>query len=229
MLSYVARIGASVLMAGMAISAAGGRATAADLKSDPMLVQHPMYQPPSWSGLYFGANLGHGVGHIGAHNDPFSFNSQGVVGGLHAGYNRQIRNFVVGVEGDFDWAGMRGRALVDGDTITGKFHNFGSVRGRMGFAVDRLMVYGTVGYGWTNVGLSFNDGVTTLRRGHTNSGIVYGTGIEYKLFPNVSMRAEVLRFDASGHWRGDDGSRVKLHTPAAEARAGLTWHINTFR
>ena len=229
MLRNFARLGAAMLLAGLAINAAGGLAAAADLKSDDQIAHHPIYRPTTWSGLYFGANLGYGAGNIKADDNPFSIHSTGAVGGVHAGYNWQIRNFLLGAEGDFNWSAMSGHAAVDGDTAGGRFRNFGSVRGRVGAAYERLLIYATAGYGWTDVGMSFSDGVTTQRRSRTDGGIVYGTGIEYKLSPRLSLRGEAQRYEAAGHWSRDDGSRAKLHTPATEVRAGLTWHFNSFR
>lgn len=83
-------------------------ATAADLP-----VKAPVYASPvtpplyNWSGLYLGANLGRAWSNRTlniagtAWDDP---GSTEFIGGFQLGYNLQAGHFLVGVEGDFDWA-----------------------------------------------------------------------------------------------------------------------------
>src|SRR6201999_3405809 len=90
----------AALMAGVATSA-----FAADLptrKAPP--APAPIYVAPAftWTGFYLGVNGGYGVG-----NDGKSFGNVdgGMVGGT-AGYNYQLGQIVLGVEGDWDWADL---------------------------------------------------------------------------------------------------------------------------
>jgi outer membrane immunogenic protein len=73
-------------------------------------------------------------------------------------------------------------------------------RGRAGFAVDRIFIYGTAGvavgqvsnsWGWDS-GTPFRD---TFSISETRSGYVAGGGIEAMLAPHVSVRAEYLHVD----------------------------------
>jgi hypothetical protein len=136
-----------------------GIAQAAD-----MAVKAPPPTPSySWTGFYVGANVGGGWGDqntIVAPNDPIasafinaipgaggsfnsapSFNPSGVLGGLQLGYNWRLnRNWLTGLETDFNWANVRG----SNTTVTGGlFSNaelfgeridwFGTLRGRLGY------------------------------------------------------------------------------------------------
>lgn len=237
MKSTVANCAATLAVACVAASSFCSMAAAADLYGNPNRgsikdgYQQPVSALPVWQGLYIGANVGYGWSRVKDPSDPFTVKGNGIVGGVHGGYNHQVRMLVLGIEGDFNWSDVRGRATVPGFDATIDTHHrtFSSVRGRLGIAFDRAMIYGTAGYGWTDVRVGANDGVTSASQSKTTDGLVWGGGIEYKLNPNLSLRAEALRFETSGSFRADDGTRVKIDTPATEVRAGLTWHINTWR
>jgi len=117
----------------------------------------------NWSGFYFGANGGYGfqdqaVNHS-ANNEagqivlpvgpldilpqsPTLFSPRGAVGGAQAGYNRQFdRNWLVGVEADFDASWIRGSGNTNYKTFAGApaiisadeaIDWFGTVRARLG-------------------------------------------------------------------------------------------------
>ena len=60
-----------------------------------------------------------------------------------AGYNYQVGNLVLGVEGDFEgWTvGKIRYTAITGDFLTAHSKWGGSVRGRLGFAADRVLLY----------------------------------------------------------------------------------------
>ena len=97
--------------------------------------------PSAWSGFYVG-------GHLGAALDQRAFSIQDlsaaqdlflpspaedqILIGLHGGYNWQVQQIVLGVEGDVSFSN-------DANYLA-------SIRGRLGFAPwDRLLLYGTAG------------------------------------------------------------------------------------
>ena len=67
----------------------------------------PAYTAPyNWSGLYLGANIGGAFPNATANVagtiwDP---GANEFIGGFQVGYNWQFGRFLVGVEGNFDWA-----------------------------------------------------------------------------------------------------------------------------
>ncbi len=135
-------------------------------------VRGPVYTPPpavaiyNWSGCYIGANVGGGwTSNSNTFGDPlpdpvtYGFvpmnigtNGSGVVAGGQAGCNLQVAsNFVVGIEGDLSWSGVKGEGtagpiesippgagFVAGSvaTSTHKVAWVGTVRGRAGVAFD---------------------------------------------------------------------------------------------
>jgi len=125
------------------------------------------------------------LGHADADADD------GLVGGVQLGYNWQMDRIVYGVEGDL--------SIMDSDRIDA----LGSVRGRLGYLVlPNLLIYGTAG-----VGLVGN--------GDTESGFVYGLGVEGVFTDTMTARLEYLAFDNESA----DGNGVDV------IRAGLNFKL----
>jgi outer membrane immunogenic protein len=171
----------SIAVAAVSTIALTHMAAAADLPRKAPAAPPP---PPvySWTGFYVGGNIGGGWGSRDVSysaNDPFStamltdptfdsgfvplpasFNTSGLIGGLHVGYNWQFnRNWLFGLETDFDWSGMKGSATTINNLGSGITTNvdehikwFGTVRARLGYLpVDSLLVYVTGGFAYGKI------------------------------------------------------------------------------
>ena len=85
------------------------------------------------------------------------FDVNGGLAGGTAGYNYQIGQLVLGVEGDFDWQGLKGSTTnvgcfgAAGPSCNTQSDYLGTVRGRVGYAFDRIMVYATGGGAVTDI------------------------------------------------------------------------------
>lgn len=159
-----------VLIAGLA------QVSAADLPAKAPIYKAPVADPPSWTGFYIGANVGDGWGSRDvdfAANDPMaaailaaglpptSFGTSGVLGGLQFGYNWQFnRTWLIGLETDYEWSGMKGSASSTNPTIFGepvapvdeRIDWFGTVRARLGYLpTDNLLAYVTGGFAYGQV------------------------------------------------------------------------------
>jgi outer membrane immunogenic protein len=148
-----------VLGLGAVLVAGGiGAAAAADVLPLPPPLPPPLPMPVvqvfSWTGFYIGGNAGWGWTNgsgtfttaLGA--DPFTVSSNGFLGGAQLGYNWQTGPFVLGAEADFQGTTASGSLNASaGPTIsaTAKTPWFGTVRGRVGFAMDRILLYATAG------------------------------------------------------------------------------------
>jgi outer membrane immunogenic protein len=173
---------ALVVTIGMATAAQG-----ADLpygSRGPYTVNQPL-NAYSWAGPYLGGNLGYNWGDVsGNPAEPSGF-----AGGVQAGYNFQSGPLVIGLEGDLQLNG------ADDTFARWKFSNpwFGTVRGRVGYAMNNLMVYGTGGLAFGGLrGESL--GVTET---HTSAGWTIGAGAEFGLTQNWSAKVEYLYVDLS--------------------------------
>ena len=136
----------------------------------------------NWNGFYVGANLGYQWGKVT--NWP-STEPSGIAGGGQVGYNWQVHpNWVLGLEADIQGSGAN-------DTFAAyKFSNpwFGTVRGRVGYAMNNVLIYGTGGFAYGGGKISFG-GVTEAQ---THIGWTAGAGVEVGLTPNWSAKAEYL-------------------------------------
>jgi outer membrane immunogenic protein len=178
--------------------------SAAALAGD-MAVKAPRPSPvpvDSWTGFYVGANIGGGWGSQGVGytpNDPeslflfqfggapppVSFTSSGVLGGIQAGYNRQVNSrWLVGIEADLDGSGISGSGSTSGifapyytapfnAPVQNRIDWFSTVRARVGYLpTNNLLAYATAGFAlgrvtqsgsWnTNTGFGFGGGVYTV-------------------------------------------------------------------
>lgn len=171
-------------------------AVAADLSVAPLYKAPPApVVPPAynWSGFYLGANGGGGwsTSHwdsIGSTNG-----SGGVVGGT-AGLNWQTGHAVFGIEGDIDWSNVKGTntsaACPAGCTTQNDW--LATVRGRAGYAFDRVMPYVTGGLAVGDIKAS-TPGFAGASQ--TNAGWAAGGGLEFALSNNWTAKAEYLHVD----------------------------------
>jgi outer membrane immunogenic protein len=193
------------LLSTAALLAIGGSAFAADL---PSRAAPPVYMPPpppifTWTGFYVGGQVGYAWGNSGTTaastatgatiGEP-GYNPNGVIGGAHAGYNYQMSQFVIGLEADVNGSNYRGSGISNSGVFTNSTNIpvDGSIRGRVGFAWDRALFYGTGGVAF---GSLQNNTVNTLT-GASDSfdrfavGWTAGGGVEYAVTNNWSIRAE---------------------------------------
>jgi outer membrane immunogenic protein len=154
----------------------------------------------SWSGTYFGVNLGYRLGRI----TNFAADPDGLAGGLQAGHNWQSGQFVFGGESDIQFADGR-------DTFAPwQFSNpwFGSLRGRAGFAMNNVLFYATAGLAYG--GLQVRAAGATESRNHI--GWTAGAGMELGLSRNWSARAEYLMMDLADRGYVMTGANVGLES-----------------
>jgi outer membrane immunogenic protein len=212
-----------ILLASAGAMALAGAALAADL---PSRAPPPVYLPPppvfTWTGPYLGGQIGYAWGNDPANVvffipppppppppvDPFG-SPQGVIGGAHVGYNLQIDQWVVGLEGSVDGTSLSSSAFDPGSGLTVGFRSDiqGSIRGRAGIAFDRVLLYATGGVAFAGITDNYTDvtGVVTGLPGatssfsHTRVGWTVGGGLEYAVTNNWSVRAE-YRYSDFGHY-----------------------------
>jgi outer membrane immunogenic protein len=210
----------SVLFASVACAIAAP-AMAADLSA------RPVYKAPapvgaavfSWTGFYIGGNIGAKWGRFDetlsgpVNSIAFSRGDSNTefVGGGQIGYLWQTGQFVFGIEGDIDATRLRDSVTVTtavspfvaGDSLSVRNDWQSSVRGRIGWAFDRVLVYATGGGAWGNLKTTGNFVPVGPTPGFTAStdktvfGWTVGGGVDYMLMANWSIGAEYrfTRFD----------------------------------
>lgn len=180
----------ATVIAATLFALAATTASAADLPQK--YTKAPAYTPPvgyNWTGLYLGVNAGWGWTRGGDFGD-----ANGFVGGGQIGYNWQPAGspLVLGIEADIQGADIDNSATAAGVTVTGRMNAFGTVRGRIGYAWDRFMLYGTGGWAYTKTNLSATNGVVTVSDSDWSSGYALGGGLEWAAWDRWSVKAEYL-------------------------------------
>ncbi len=201
---HIKTVGAAVALALLSTSA-----FAADL---PSRRAPPVYIPPpipvfSWTGLYIGAQAGYEFGRSSAATSAGltnSSNPDGVIGGAHIGYLFSTQSLpflgagagilgtggVFGIEGDVDGSNYKSSYTLGALTNSSRQDIQGSVRGRLGIAVDRVLFYATGGAAFGGLQNNYFSALGTDSFSHTRVGYTVGGGVEYAVTNNVSVRAE---------------------------------------
>jgi outer membrane immunogenic protein len=228
-------------------TALSGSAMAADL-SRPPLYKAPAYEPAfSWTGTYVGGNLGGAWGTFGL--NPITTNNltgvvtapggvsatnNSIIGGLQVGYNWQVGQWVLGVEQDVQFTGLKqtmaftGPAgfFVAGDAMSVKTDYLSATRAKLGMAWDRYLLYVAGGletgefdvtsaYVSRGAGGSPALGFTDSNKFHI--GYTVGAGIDYAVTNNVSLGVEYRYFDV-----GTETYNLGAFTPAGGAAQTVT-------
>src|SRR5262245_23391475 len=130
------------------------RAMTANAADMPHRLPEPAPVGFSWNGFYFGGHTGVAVGKTTTSNVapfggfdsgvPLSYelNPVNVFGGGQFGYNWQYGVYVLGVEADVGYLGVRQTAYPAPDNyVAVKYGWYGTATGRLGLAYDRLLTY----------------------------------------------------------------------------------------
>jgi len=196
-------------------------ANAADL---PVKAPLPAPPPPAftWTGLYLGASAGFitqgtTFTDVGTATSPsfglfaeipgetLGINGAGGIFGFDIGYNYQIGPWVLGVEADISGTTLNNStsALAFGEfpsSISSKLPGLATLRGRVGYAFDRLLIYATGGFAAGTVSNTVSvSGLPAAFSAATGdwqtTGWTVGGGIEYAFTYNWILRLEGLYVD----------------------------------
>jgi len=157
-----------------------------------------------FAGPYFGLHGGYSWQDVGGVFDSNTsatslggINLNGGIVGAQLGYNTQYDWFLVGVEGDATALTGSGGSVTgpNGEVLNGDVDYLATIRGRLGYVVNDVMLYGTAGVAFAEFKLTENatGGPFTLRARET--GAVYGGGLEWQLVYGVTVRGEYLHYD----------------------------------
>lgn len=156
---------------------------------------------PSWTGCYVGVHLGGGTGK----NDtyfPYSDNStkpSGLLGGAQAGCDYQMNSVVLGGVIDVSLANLKDSStypagLVDA-TLESTVKTVGTLRARLGYAMDNTLFYATGGLAMARLERELSTPAAGQSVTKTHTGWTVGVGIEHKFTENISLFGEYLYAD----------------------------------
>jgi len=169
--------------------------------------------------------------------------------GGQAGYNWQQGPFVYGIETDLSGTNLKSSMTGGLTQALGTCANstanteanidwYGTVRGRAGWTVDKVLFYGTGGLAYGKVDLNSNFNTASLSLNSQTSSIrtgwVAGGGIAYMLLANVFLNLEYQYVDlgtatlaastANGTW--NIGQIASAHAQFSVVTAGLSWRFS---
>jgi outer membrane immunogenic protein len=224
-------VGASmkrIVLIAAAATLVGSSAFAADLAfKAPALVYY------NWTGCYLGANGGgawdsmnFAIGNndsaffgpafaSGATPSTYSESSQGGIAGAQAGCNWQPTGsaYVIGLEGDADWTNLKNSKTINTKvagfasgtgTATDTMQSIATIRGRVGYAFDHLLLYATGGLALGNANYYYSFAFPATSENYINSysatrvGGTAGVGAEYAFTSIISAKLEGLWYDLKG-------------------------------
>lgn len=194
----------------------------------------PVAVPDYWSGVYVGLNAGYAWGESSA-SDPevnlLTGSYDGPLGGAQIGVNRQLDQFVFGIEADIQASDIGDRRTLLGTTGEQKLSWFSTVRGRAGVDIDGFMPYLTAGlaFGRNNFALWSDSPRFHLSESRTHVGWTAGGGVEAALSDAWSVKAEYLYVDLGSetYFAQLDGG-FKADNAFHAVRVGVNWRFASF-
>jgi opacity protein-like surface antigen/outer membrane receptor protein involved in Fe transport len=205
----------------------------------------------NWTGAYVGGDGGYGwfksagtlTNAAGTPLSPYDYNVTGPFAGAFVGANYQLGHIVTGVEADRQWSNLTGnnqqQAPLGGMgifpegpfTVSATMKGYESVRGRLGVACDRFLLFATGGWEWANPAFSyalFGSPPFVTNSGNNSAGWTAGAGVEYAFSDHILGRIE-YRFsdlatpgfvDASSNI-ADSGHQVAI----SDVRIGFAYKV----
>ncbi len=161
----------------------------------------------SWNSFYVGTNAGFIRSMAAATdkefwgpNETIYSSGSGVLGGIQAGYNYQLGAIVFGLEADLATTSADAKAISHGSGRTDqhKTSALGTVRGRVGYAFDRTLLYVTGGLAYGNVNNSVVNTFLTTQNAETSgwrTGYAVGGGVETAINAHWTVKAEALYYN----------------------------------
>jgi outer membrane immunogenic protein len=171
----------------------------------------PVVAPINWTGLYLGIDGGWGNAHydhsfnISGHynlaaGDTFDYSKSGGLLGGHLGYNWQVGQWVLGLEGGITKSWLDSSDKISpffpaSDRWTSKVSWIAAVTPRVGVAFGNVLVYGKGGVAFAHLSDYVHDFADFVDFSTTRTGWTLGGGVEYMVVPNWIVGLEYNHFD----------------------------------
>ena len=191
----------------------------------------PAYAPTaaSWSGVYFGGHLGYGWGDTDIKEElslsyggpppsaSQSHDTDGFLAGVHLGAMKQFGSFVIGTEFSLSGADINGSGSNCFGITDATYGYVGSKcettvnwlltgLAKAGYAWDRWMVYGALGYAVAGVdhSITLSDGAlqASWSQQDVAHGVAFGAGFELALSKEFMFGVQYLRANLESQGEG---------------------------
>lgn len=162
----------------------------------------------NWTGFYAGIHGGGAWGDVDADGPGILTTTRGVFNGTanasvdvdggiyggHIGYNHQFGNIVAGGEVSYTHGAVKGSVLplgtnhLNDENTSFEVNSLFQAVFRLGYAFDKALVYGKIGYANARVEIDSIDtdgSPNTFAGDQRQGGLVLGAGLDYEIFKNV--------------------------------------------
>lgn len=185
----------------------------------------------NWTGFYAGVNGGYGFGTSDWSVLPgTNIKPKGGMFGGTLGYNWQSGAIVYGLEGDFDWSGVKGSVDCAGPLVQCETSNtwLATFRGRVGYAFDRWMPYLTGGGAYGKVKATVSAPIVGFAASSSSNqlGWTVGAGLEYAFLGNWTAKLEYLYVDLGSFDAGVAPAVNNVSFKENIVRAGLNYKFS---
>jgi len=231
------------VLSAVALLAAAGAASAADLSYRQARPLPPAAVTSNWTGCYLGGHVGWGYA-WSEHNNTanttafgdflpgqgFASQGSGLAGGGHVGCNYQMGRLVYGIEGSYTATDIKGDytsvAGVADDQFSHKITGIGSITGRFGMAFDQWFYYTKLGWAFARNEVSVVDVVAPAGAGsdaHWHNGVTIGSGFEYALTRNwiLGFETNYYRFETKSYELGGGAGLYTFDVRPRDVYTGL--------
>lgn len=212
----------------LASTALTGTAFGADIARSAPVASQPIAVGVNWTGFYVGAHIGgawtdsgNDNSYYGNHGSDSSF-----IGGGQLGFNYQVGQWVLGIEGDISWADLGSNHNYYAPYYYGTSIDwFGTLTGKLGYAWDNWLLYVKGGGAWAD-GNNNHYWTGYYNNNDTQSGWTVGVGIEWAWTPNWSVKLEYdyLSFD-DGHKYYNAGYYYDNNNDVSVVKLGINYRF----
>lgn len=195
------------------LAASGAMAADVVVEEPPApIAEVPLF---TWTGGYLGLQGGYvwSDGELSDGTDLVSDTFDGGLFGGYAGYNWQSGAFVFGAEADINGVWNDETFPFQGVDVEVGTDYLASLRGRVGYAIDRTLLFATAGVAFTEVSANTTIAGIDLDESENFTGWTIGAGAEYAFTNNWIGRAEYRYYDFGNETIGDiDDVDIQNHT-----------------
>lgn len=192
----------------------------------------------SWTGIYAGVHAGLATGDRSSELDGIpiktDYDIDGALYGGHLGYNHQLGNWVLGIEGTYSGSNIDGDSscVLNLFSCSTDIDWLATIEGRLGYAFGRSLVYARGGVAWGDVNTKadlFIPGVLTFDGGETHTGWTIGAGFEHAISDRVIARIEYSHVDLGSETHDLGVSILGTPIPGASIPTEVDAEIDTIK
>lgn len=163
--------------------------------------------PFSWTGFYLGGHAGYSWGEVSSEfafpGDPYpTTKNNGLIGGVHVGYQRQLGQLVLGAEVGVTQLQNSDNGvpypLAPVSSIESQLENLGYIGAKMGWGSGRWLPYIAGGYAVVDVSkrqFASGSGATQLTSSERQDGWYLGAGVDWVLSSNWILGVDYRHYD----------------------------------